>query len=139
MVELPDGAGQVRVIAGSYGSEAGPARTFTVIDVWDVRLAGGKPVSFELPEGRTLAVVVLDGTVEINGGRIVRAAEVALLSRDGGGITIEAAGDAKLLILSGEPIDEPVVAHGPFVMNSVGEIKQAMLDFQAGKFGAIGG
>jgi redox-sensitive bicupin YhaK (pirin superfamily) len=138
-VELADGAGRVRVIAGSFGGRSGPACTFTPIDVWDVRLAGGKQVSFELPEGRTLTVVVLDGTVEINGERIVRASEVALLSRDGGGIAIESAGDAKLLILSGEPIDEPVVAHGPFVMNSVGEIKQAMLDFQSGKFGAIAG
>lgn len=136
-VELPGGAGRLRVIAGNYAGTSGPARTFTPIDVWDVRLAAGKTVAFDLPEGRNVVVVVLDGTAEINGERIVRAAEVATLSRDGGAFTIEAAGAAKLLVLAGEPIDEPVVAHGPFVMNSVGEIKQAMLDFENGKFGAI--
>ncbi len=138
-VELADGAGRLRVIAGENGGTRGPARTFTPIDVWDVRLAGGKTASFDLPEGRNVVVVVLDGTVEINGERIVRAAEVATLGSDGGAFTVEAAGAAKLLVLSGEPIDEPVVAHGPFVMNSVGEIRQAMLDFQNGKFGAIAG
>ena len=136
-VVLPDGAGRLRVIAGAFGGRQGPARTFTPIDVWDIRLAAGKTATFELSEGRNALVVVLDGTVEINGERIVRAAEVATLARDGGRFTIEAAGAAKLLVLSGEPIDEPVVAHGPFVMNSVGEIKQAMLDFQSGRFGAI--
>jgi redox-sensitive bicupin YhaK (pirin superfamily) len=82
-------------------------------------------------------VLVLAGTVEIDGHEIAREAQTVILSRDGGGITIEAGGDAKLLMLTGEPIDEPVVAHGPFVMNTVGEIKQALLDFQAGRFGAI--
>ena len=90
-----------------------------------------------LPEGHSLAVVVLAGTVEVNGAEIVRTGQLVVLAREGGEITLEANGDAKLLVLSGEPINEPVVAHGPFVMNTVGEIKQAMLDFQSGKFGAM--
>ncbi len=134
---LPDGAGTVRVIAGNFGDATGPARTFTPINIWDVCLARGKTATFDVPEEHTLSVLVLSGTVEINGREIVREAQTAIFGRDGGGITVETNGDAKLLVLTGEPIDEPVVAHGPFVMNTVGEIKQAMLDFQSGKFGAI--
>ncbi len=136
-VALPGGAGFVRVIAGAYEGRKGPARTFTPIDIWDVRLAAGKGASLTLPEGHTLAVVVLAGAVEINGAEIAREAQLVLFDREGGAIAIEANGDAKLLILSGAPIDEPVVAQGPFVMNTVGEIKQAMLDFESGKFGAL--
>lgn len=136
-VELPGGAGTVRVIAGDYDGNIGPARTFTPIDVWDVRLRRDGKAPLTLPEGRSLAVVVLAGTVEVNGAEIVRSGQLVILARDGGEITLEANGNAKLLVLSGEPINEPVVAHGPFVMNTVGEIKQAMLDFQAGKFGAL--
>lgn len=141
-VALPDGAGTVRVIAGAFkdanGQDAkGPARTFTPINIWDVRLARGKTATLDVPEGHTLSVLVLSGTVEIDGREIVREAQTVILGRDGGGVTLEANGDAKLLVLTGEPINEPVVAHGPFVMNTAGEIKQAMLDFQNGKFGAI--
>ena len=133
VVELPDDAGKLRVIAGSFGGAKGPARTFTPINIWDVRLARGKTATLDLPEGHTLSVLVLAGTVEVNGEEIAREAQTVLLDRNGGGITLEANSDAKLLVLTGEPIDEPVVAHGPFVMNTVGEIKQAMLEFQAGK------
>jgi redox-sensitive bicupin YhaK (pirin superfamily) len=135
--QLPNGAGSLRVIAGNFGETQGPARTFTPINIWDVRLRRDKSVMFDVPEGHTLSVLVLSGTVEVNGQEVAREAQMVLLSRDGGGITIEANSDAKLLVLTGEPINEPVVAHGPFVMNTVGEIKQAMLDFQNGKFGAI--
>lgn len=136
-VDLPNGAGKLRVIAGRFGAAKGPARTFTPINIWDVRLARDKAVTLDVAEGHTLSVLVLAGTVEIDGRDIVREAQTVILSRTGGGITIEANSDAKLLVLTGEPIDEPVVAHGPFVMNTVGEIKQAMLDFQSGKFGRI--
>jgi redox-sensitive bicupin YhaK (pirin superfamily) len=136
--QLPNGAGSLRVIAGSFGETQGPARTFTPINIWDVRLRRDKSVTLEAPEGHTLSVLVLSGTVEVNGQEVAREAQMVLLGRDGGGVTIEANGDAKLLVLTGEPINEPVVAHGPFVMNTAGEIKQAMLDFQNGKFGAIG-
>jgi redox-sensitive bicupin YhaK (pirin superfamily) len=137
-VELADGAGKLRVIAGSFGDARGPARTFTPINIWDVRLNRGGTAKLDVPEGHTLSVLVLSGTVEIDGRTIAHEAQTVILGRDGGGITIEANGSAKLLVLAGEPINEPVVAHGPFVMNTVGEIKQAMLDFQSGKFGLIG-
>lgn len=136
-VDLPGDAGSVRVIAGDYDGHAGPARTFTPINIWDARLKAGKTGRFALPEGHTLAVVVLAGTVEVNGSEIARDAQMVLLDRTGGAITVEANSDAKILILSGEPIDEPVVAHGPFVMNTVSEIEQAMLDFRSGRFGGI--
>ena len=84
-----------------------------------------------------LGIVVLRGHVLINGADKAREAQYALLDREGGGVTIEAETDATLLVLSGEPIDEPVAMHGPFVMNTREEIRQAMADFQSGRFGTI--
>ena len=136
-VELQKGAGKLRVIAGAFGDTQGPARTFTPVNIWDVRLARGKTATLDVPDGHTLSVLVLAGTIEVQGRHVAREAQMVLLGREGGPVTIEANNDAKLLVLSGEPIDEPVVAHGPFVMNTTGEIKQAMLDFQSGKFGVM--
>lgn len=136
-VDLPQGAGKLRVIAGNVDEARGPARTFTPMNIWDVRLVRNKTVTLNAPEGHTLTVLVLSGTVEINGQEIAREAQTVIFDRDGGSITIEANNDVKLLVLSGEPINEPVVAHGPFVMNTVEEITQAMFDFHDGKFGAI--
>lgn len=136
-VSLPDAAGTVRVIAGDYQGHHGAARTFTPINIWDLRLARGKTTTLTLPEGHTVALVVLHGTMLVNGAQIAREAQLVQLDRDGGGITLETNDDTTVLVLSGEPIDEPVVAQGPFVMNTVGEIKQAMLDFESGRFGAM--
>ena len=136
-VALPGGAGSLRVIAGRFGAASGPARTFTPINIWDVRLAAGKTAALDVPEGHTLSVLVLSGTIAIDGRDSAGAAQTVILGREGGGLTITAGTDAKLLVLTGEPIDESVVAHGPFVMNTADEIRQAMRDFQAGRFGAI--
>ena len=137
VVALPGDAGRVRVIAGSFGGQEGPARTFTPINVLDVRLGSGQVAELPQPEGWTTLLVVLDGTVQVNGDTILRAAEMATLSTEGSGLRIEANGDAKLLLLAGEPIDEPVVGYGPFVMNSQQEIIQSIADFNSGKYGRM--
>ena len=134
-VALPDGAGTLRAIAGDYDGHRGPASTFSPINVWDVRLGAGKTIALPQPEGWTTLVVVLAGTVQLNGETVLRPAQMATLSTTGTGVTIEASGDAKVLLLAGEPIDEPVVGYGPFVMNSEQEIHQAIADFNGGKFG----
>ena len=136
-VALPDDAGMLRVIAGDYDGNAGPARTFSPINVWDVRLGAAKTVSLPQPEGWTTLVVVLAGTVQLNGETVLRPAQMATLSTEGTDVVIEANGDAKLLLLAGEPIDEPVVGYGPFVMNSQQEIVQAIADFNGGRFGQM--
>jgi len=133
---LPAGAGTVRVIAGDYEGCLGPAKTFTPIDVWDARLNAGKRAGFVFVEGRTLAMVVLRGNVVFN-GEDVNGSEFALFDRANQVVSIEAKSDATLLILSGEPLNEPVVGHGPFVMNTEPEIRQAILDFSSGRFGQI--
>ena len=138
-VPLADDAGRVRVIAGEFDGRRGPAHTFTPMNVWDVRLGAGRAIDLPQPDGWTTLLVVLDGTVQVNGEAVLRKAEVATLSVEGSGLHIEANGDAKLLLLSGEPIDEPVVGYGPFVMNSQQEIIQAIADFNGGKFGRMDG
>ena len=140
VVPLPADAGSVRVIAGSYAGRRGPARTFTPINVWDLRLAGGHGVELTLPAGHTAAVVVLHGAVRLGGGDsndVVREAQMALLARDGERLALQADSDATLLVLTGEPIDEPIVGQGPFVMNTRQEIVQAIEDFNAGRFGQM--
>jgi hypothetical protein len=136
-VDLPDDAGTVRIIAGEYGRRKGPARTFSPMEVWDMRLQPAKKMEFDLPEGWTAAVVVLHGTVLVNGAEVVREAQFASLGRAGKGVSLEANNPATLLVLSGEPIDEPIVGHGPFVMNTPEQIKEAIQDFSSGRFGRM--
>ncbi|WP_072393760.1 pirin family protein [Hyphomicrobium sp. CS1GBMeth3] len=134
-VDLADGAGRVRIIAGEYEGQKGPAQTFTPINIWDLKLGRDKTTTLNLPEGHTVALAVLGGTVLVNDEAVVRGAQLVHLARTGGGITLESNNEATVLVLSGAPIKEQMVAHGPFVMNTVGEIKQAMLDFAEGRIG----
>jgi redox-sensitive bicupin YhaK (pirin superfamily) len=136
-VELPDGAGRVRVIAGEYGGHHGPARTRTPIDLWDLRLRAGAALKLELVAGRAAAVVVLQGTVLVNGSQLLRDAEWLHLGSEGNAVTVKSDHDAQLLVLAGEPIDEPIVGHGPFVMNTAAELEQAISDFRTGRFGRM--
>ena len=136
---LKDQAGNLRLIAGEFDGHKGPARTFTPIDVWDIRLNAGKALTLDLHEGRNTALVVLRGTVQVNGLERVQEGQLALFERQGDQLSLEADNDAVVLLLSGEPIDEPIVGHGPFVMNTEEEIHQAFADFQSGQFGQMNG
>ncbi|MEO8768198.1 MAG: pirin family protein [Nitrosospira sp.] len=132
---LANGQGSVRVIAGEFGGLAGPARTFTPIHVWDLRLASEQPLDLPVPEGYTTLLAVLKGSVRINSSETIDAAEVGLFDRAGDHIRIESAQNATVLLLCGEPIDEPIIGSGPFVMNNTEEIRQAIADYQSGKMG----
>jgi len=134
VVELPNAAGKARIIAGEFLGAKGPARTFTPINVWDVRLNSDADLTLDLPEGHTAMLVVLSGHITVNDSQQAGEAEVVLLDRDGSGAAVHADGDATLLVLTGEPIDEPIAGYGPFVMNSEAEIKQAIDDFNNGRF-----
>ncbi|UYJ82610.1 pirin family protein [Yersinia enterocolitica] len=136
-VALPEGAGSLRVIAGDYAGKNGPANTFSPLNVWDIRLNQGKSAEFSLPDGWNTALIVLRGTVQVNGDAIARDAEMVLLDSAGSNVTIEANNDAVLLLLSGEPIDEPIIGYGPFVMNTQEQIAEAIADFNSGRFGSM--
>jgi len=135
-VELPDGAGTVRVIAGRFGGQDGPARTFSPVDLWDVRLRAGHRAEFKVPAGHTAALFVLRGSARV-GGDTVGAGELGVLEREGDVFSVEAAEDLTLLFLGGKPLGEPVVGHGPFVMTTPQEIAQAIADFRAGRMGRV--
>ena len=135
-VELPDAAGTVRVIAGELQGVVGPARSFSPINLWDLRLVAGRPVRLSVPAGHTTALFVLKGALRVDGSdTVVGEAELAVLEREGDTLQIEAVTDATLLLLGGEPLNEPVVGQGPFVMNTPAEIRQAFVDYQSGQFG----
>lgn len=131
---LPEGAGSVRVIAGDYNKHTGPARTFSPMNVWDIRLSAGAAVELPAAEDWNTAVVVLHGAVQVNRQVSAREAQMVLFEREGDSLMLEANSDAVVLLLSGEPIDEPIVGHGPFVMNTREEIVQALNDFNSGRF-----
>jgi hypothetical protein len=138
-VSLPHGAGLVRVIAGEFQGRKGPARTHTPMHVWDLRLERDGRARLDLPEGWNSLLVVLRGTVHVDDSEVAREGQLVTLGREGDSAQLEANNEAVVLVLAGEPIDEPVVGHGPFVMNSSDEIRQAISDFSSGRFGRMAG
>ncbi|WP_152224339.1 pirin family protein [Pseudomonas sp. SCB32] len=136
-VELPDGAGTLRVIAGRYHGAAGPAHTFSPLDVWDMRLNAGRTLDLRVTPGRNTALVVLRGNLRLGSGESLREGQLALFDPRGDSLLLEADSDALVLLLSGEPLNEPIVGYGPFVMNSDTEIREAIDDFREGRFGQL--
>lgn len=137
VVALDGDAGRLRVIAGDYHGHHGPARTFTTMDVWDLRLNAGAALQLPVAAGRNAALVVLRGNVRVNSEREAGPSSLVLLDREGVDVAVEALDNASVLLLSGEPIDEPIVGYGPFVMNSQAEIAESFDDFHAGRFGQM--
>lgn len=135
--ELPDDGGTVEVIAGNYGGATGGATTFSPIHLYNVKPKRGTSLSLNLPENYTTAMLVIEGQVKTNETEIAPADHFVLFERDGEEIFIEAEEDSVLLVLSGEPLNEPIAAYGPFLMNTPEEIEQAFADFQTGKFGYL--
>lgn len=128
-VMLDEKGSAIRVIAGIYKDLKGPANTYTPIDLWDLRLSAGQDLVLDLPENYTTILLALHGRVEINRAATLNDAEVAFFKREGNNITLNAVTDSTLLLMSGEPIAEPIAGYGPFVMNTQEEISQAIADF----------
>lgn len=144
-VALP-GGGSLRVIAGCYagagtpeagGAVPGPAQTFSPLQVWDVQLPAGSGWQLPAYEGWNVAVVVLEGSLQVNHTQAATEGELVVLDTAGSHAWLTASTDAKALVLQGQPLNEPIVGHGPFVMNTRAEISQAIADFNQGRFGQM--
>ena len=135
-VPLPDGAGSVRVIAGEFQGTRGPAKTFTPINIWDLQLAAIHAIELRLTEGHTALLVVQTGELQVN-DTPVKAVELVSFDRADDLVRLWTDTDARVLVLTGEPIGEPVVGQGPFVMNTRAQIQQAIQDYQAGRMGHL--
>jgi redox-sensitive bicupin YhaK (pirin superfamily) len=135
-VDLGPGA-DGRVIAGKLKGVEGPAKTFTPVNVFDVRMQAGGRAELELPAGHNAAIVLLRGDIVVNGETLKWQGGMAVLSPSGEQVTIDATEESLLLVLSGEPIREPVASYGPFVMNTQDEVWKAFEDYRAGRMGRL--
>lgn len=136
-VELPNNAGHMRVIAGRYGDIVGPAHTFSPLNVWDLQLNQSQEITLHQPAGWSTALVVLKGEVVVNGEGSAREGQLVVLSQKGEALHLSASSNAKVLLMAGEPLQEPIVGYGPFVMNTKAQIAEAVRDFNSGHFGQI--
>jgi len=136
-ISLDDGAGVVRVIAGQFEQTQGPAKTFTPVNLWDLRLNAGGSTTLRVPAGSMMALFVLKGEAWVNETAHVLTKDLALFESEGEEVSLSAVKESVVLVLSGQPIQEPVTAYGPFVMNTQQEIVQALSDYRSGKMGHI--
>lgn len=133
VLELPND-GTLRLIAGDYNDTQGVAKTFSPINLWDMRLKVGSQFDLAVPEGHNSMLLLLSGKVTINNDETLVTKELAVFEPDGDKISLDIKEDSIALLMSGEPINEPIVGHGPFVMNTEAEIRTAMTDYVAGRF-----
>ncbi|AXE35075.1 pirin family protein [Chromobacterium phragmitis] len=137
VVPLPGQAGSLRVIAGEHAGVKGPANTFSPLHLWDVALNPASRVELELPDGWNGALVVRQGEVSVNGEASAGHGQMVVIGGEGRGLAISSAAGGQLLLLSGKPLDEPIVGEGPFVMSDKEQLAQAFADFEAGHFGRM--
>lgn len=135
-VQLPGNQGLVNVIAGSFNKVAGPAATYSPVNLFDIKLSKGGTLATRIPALHNAALLVINGSIEVN-DREAPEHSFVLFDNEGEEIGMKATKDAVVLLLSGEPIDEPIASYGPFVMNSQEEIYEAMKEFQSGKYGIL--
>ncbi len=136
-VALPNDGGEVEVIAGEFDGHKGSAKTFSPVNLLNAKLKKGTKTAFSFPAEYTTAILMIEGSARVNDGDTVPADNFAMFKRDGETFTVEALEDAVVLVLSGEPLREPIAAHGPFVMNTREELIEAFDDFNKGKFGYL--
>lgn len=134
---LPDDGGMVEIIAGEYRGINGGASTFTPVHLYNAKLNAGAKADFSFPSHFNTALVIIEGTIKVNGDKIIAPNHFVLFKNEGETFNIEAIDQAIVLVLSGEPIHEPIAAHGPFVMNTRAELIEAFEDFNKGKFGYL--
>ncbi|AYZ15925.1 MULTISPECIES: pirin family protein [Klebsiella] len=136
-VDLPNNAGRIRVIAGRYEDTVGPAHTFSPLNVWDLQLNQSQEITLHQPAGWSTALVVLEGEIVVNGEGNAHERQLVVLSQKGEALHLAASTNAKVLLMAGEPLQEPIVGYGPFVMNTKAQIAEAVRDFNSGHFGQI--
>jgi quercetin 2,3-dioxygenase len=136
-IQFEHDQGTARLIAGNHAGLSGPAKTHTAMQVWDLQIKKGAAISLPAPNHWTAALAILQGQVKTDKG-LAGDASLITYSQAGVGIELSASQDTHALFLSGEPIREPIVGYGPFVMNTKAEIAQAIDDFNSGQFGRLG-
>lgn len=135
-VKLP-GGGEVEIIAGEFAGVKGPATTFSPVHLYNLKLKTGETIELDYPAGYPTAILAVEGSAMLNGVETLPTDHLALFERDGEHITVTAVDDSVLLVMSGEPLNEPIAQYGPFLMNTQEEIVQAIHDYQSGKFGHL--
>ncbi|MGA6137403.1 pirin family protein [Acinetobacter dispersus] len=136
-IALDDTGSEMRIIAGQYQDTTGAATTFSPVNVWDGTIVQGQEHTFYATEGHTALLVLLSGQMILNESQSIEAPSLVVLSREEIDFSIKAEQDSKFLILTGQPLNEPIEGYGPFVMNSKAEIVEAVRDFNSGKFGSM--